>query len=142
MGVPSSQLKGKKVYTPDGTYQGEVFDLGFVLGSGNPLVIVRTAHSGVEIPWAKIAAAKDIVILAEGFNVSSAKEVPLEQAQPQVEARPSNSEGKQALFAPVGKILSRATRGKESVTCPTCGKPATWIKQYNRWYCYEDKKYL
>ena len=140
MGVPSSQLKGKKVYTPDGTYQGEVVDLGFVLGSGNPLVIVRTnGGSGVEIPWAKIAAAKDIVILVEGFNISSAKEVPLEQ-----EAAPaSNGEGRQALLAPVGKILSRATgKGKESVTCPTCGKPATWIKQYSRWYCYEDKKYL
>ena len=141
MGVPSSQLKGKKVYTPDGTYQGEVIDLGFVLGSGSPLVIVKASRGGVEIPWAKIAAAKDIVILAEGFSVSSAKEVPLEQAAP--EAAPSSgSEGRQALLAPVGKILSRVTGGKESVTCPTCGKQATWIRQYNRWYCHEDKKYI
>lgn len=26
--------------------------------------------------------------------------------------------------------------------CPRCGKPATWIKQYERWYCYTCKEYL
>ncbi|MCW4000750.1 MAG: hypothetical protein NWE93_10965 [Candidatus Bathyarchaeota archaeon] len=26
--------------------------------------------------------------------------------------------------------------------CPTCGKPLTWIPQYQRWYCYSDKKYV
>jgi len=26
-------------------------------------------------------------------------------------------------------------------TCPTCGKPLTFIQQYNRWYCYNCKKY-
>ncbi len=27
-------------------------------------------------------------------------------------------------------------------TCPTCGRPLTWIPQYQRWYCYNDKKYV
>jgi sporulation protein YlmC with PRC-barrel domain len=26
--------------------------------------------------------------------------------------------------------------------CPTCGRPLTWIPQYQRWYCYNDKKYI
>ena len=26
--------------------------------------------------------------------------------------------------------------------CPTCGKALTWIPQYSRWYCYNDKKYV
>lgn len=26
--------------------------------------------------------------------------------------------------------------------CPTCGKPGTWVAQYNRYYCYTDQKYL
>lgn len=26
--------------------------------------------------------------------------------------------------------------------CPECGKPATWIEQYKRWYCYDCEKYL
>lgn len=26
--------------------------------------------------------------------------------------------------------------------CPTCGRPATYISQYNRWYCYSCSRYL
>jgi sporulation protein YlmC with PRC-barrel domain len=26
--------------------------------------------------------------------------------------------------------------------CPTCSRPLTWIPQYQRWYCYNDKKYV
>ncbi|MCI4337306.1 MAG: hypothetical protein L3K17_09030 [Thermoplasmata archaeon] len=26
--------------------------------------------------------------------------------------------------------------------CPRCGKPATWVAQYNRWYCYNDQQYV
>ena len=26
--------------------------------------------------------------------------------------------------------------------CPTCGSPATWIEQYQRYYCYKCRKYL
>jgi hypothetical protein len=28
------------------------------------------------------------------------------------------------------------------VICPTCGKPATYVPQYNRYYCYTDQKYV
>jgi len=31
---------------------------------------------------------------------------------------------------------------QEPVLCPRCGKPATWIEPYQRWYCYECKEYL
>jgi hypothetical protein len=26
-------------------------------------------------------------------------------------------------------------------TCPTCSRPLTFVQQYNRWYCYNCKKY-
>jgi sporulation protein YlmC with PRC-barrel domain len=26
--------------------------------------------------------------------------------------------------------------------CPTCNRPASFIKEYQRWYCYNCKKYL
>lgn len=26
--------------------------------------------------------------------------------------------------------------------CPRCGRPATWIAQYNRWYCYGCQQYV
>jgi ribosomal protein S27AE len=30
----------------------------------------------------------------------------------------------------------------ETPMCPKCGKPATWIDAYKRWYCYSCKEYL
>jgi len=27
-------------------------------------------------------------------------------------------------------------------TCPTCGQPLTYIQQYQRWYCDNEKKYV
>ena len=27
-------------------------------------------------------------------------------------------------------------------TCPKCGEQASWIKEYNRWYCYKCKEYI
>lgn len=29
-----------------------------------------------------------------------------------------------------------------AVICPRCGKPATYIPQYNRYYCYTDQQYV
>ena len=30
----------------------------------------------------------------------------------------------------------------ETPTCPKCGKKATWVEEYKRWYCYDCKDYL
>jgi len=30
----------------------------------------------------------------------------------------------------------------QTQVCPTCGGPLTYIQQYQRWYCYKDKKYV
>ena len=30
----------------------------------------------------------------------------------------------------------------EAPFCPKCGKPAPWIEQYKRWYCYSCQEYL
>ncbi len=30
----------------------------------------------------------------------------------------------------------------EEKLCPKCGKPLTYIKEYNRWYCYNCKQYV
>jgi hypothetical protein len=27
-------------------------------------------------------------------------------------------------------------------TCPQCGEQLSWIAQYQRWYCYRDKRYI
>jgi sporulation protein YlmC with PRC-barrel domain len=38
-------------------------------------------------------------------------------------------------------ILKPASTPQQTPICPTCGAPLTYIQQYQRWYCYKDKKY-
>jgi hypothetical protein len=37
---------------------------------------------------------------------------------------------------------SPATLPAAGATCPRCGRPATYIQQYNRYYCYADGQYV
>jgi hypothetical protein len=39
-------------------------------------------------------------------------------------------------------VAPPATTSSAPVACPTCGKPATWVAQYNRNYCYSCQKYV
>lgn len=41
------------------------------------------------------------------------------------------------MVIPKEKPLDEATP-----LCPKCGKPATWIEEYKRWYCYNCQEYL
>jgi hypothetical protein len=45
------------------------------------------------------------------------------------------------MAAPAAAAAAAAPPGPAPV-CPTCGKPATWIPQYSRYYCYTDSKYV
>jgi len=38
--------------------------------------------------------------------------------------------------------MTPQTQQQNQPNCPTCGQPATWIPQYQRWYCYDCQKYL
>jgi hypothetical protein len=50
------------------------------------------------------------------------------------------------LFTPVGAPPGTALIAPQSDNstpmCPTCGKPATWVEAYKRWYCYTCQEYL
>lgn len=38
--------------------------------------------------------------------------------------------------------FSSVPAADQTPKCPTCGKDATWIEQYQRWYCQECKQYI
>jgi sporulation protein YlmC with PRC-barrel domain len=38
--------------------------------------------------------------------------------------------------------MAAQTQQSTQTLCPTCGQPLTWIDQYKRWYCYNEKKYV
>lgn len=46
------------------------------------------------------------------------------------------------LKPPTGQTQPFGAQPAQAPTCPTCGGPLTYIQQYQRWYCYKDKKYV
>ncbi len=48
------------------------------------------------------------------------------------------------LFTPVGAppSITPASPQDSTPVCPQCGKPATWVEEYKRWYCYTCEDYL
>jgi len=111
--IGQSKMIGKQVYNPNGALVGTVSDIGLVPGQKEITLQIKTAAGSViDVKWEEISAVGDVVIL------SKEKEVPRAEVKP----APAAAGGAQ--------------------NCPTCGKPATWIPQYQRWYCYNCKKYL
>lgn len=62
-------------------------------------------------------------------------EVPWEQIQ---------AAGDYVLLKPATQpqIFGPQQQQTQAPTCPTCGGPLTYVQQYQRWYCYKDKKYV
>lgn len=134
MSIARSQLIGKKVYNPDGSFVGDVVDIGLAVGESQISLIVATAAgTTIDIPWSNVSAAKDIILLKE------AVEIPKPTVPP---ATPVATPVSQPAPSKTGLKLPFVKREKEQVVCPTCGQPATWIPQYQRWYCYNCQKYL
>ena len=150
MSIARSQLIGKKVYNPDGEFVGEVYDIGFVIGESKISLLVKSKYgSELQVDWDNVAAAKDIIILRESVEipkpavtaaptVTAAPEVVTTQPTPEVEREEERKAGLGRIFP----FRRREERKEEGKICPYCGKPATWIPQYNRWYCYNCGRYI
>lgn len=124
--IPRSKLVGMQVYNPDATLVGTIKDIGLVPGEAGSFVLIVTTRyqTQIEIEWEKVKEVGDIVLLGEKVEVE-APERPVER----VAEAPATGAGV-------------ATPQTSAPICPTCGKPATWIPQYKRWYCYNCRKYL
>jgi sporulation protein YlmC with PRC-barrel domain len=118
MSLTLTELKGKPVYTQDARRIGEVADLAFRLEDPRPSLVVRTLSGRtLEVPWTSIAAARDIILLKPEFKVPE-----------------------ELLVAPI--VQAPPGQPAQQKICPYCRKPATWIPQYQRWYCYHCKRYI
>ena len=106
-------LVSMQVIDAKGRLIGRVKDVNFEIGKLGISISVEKSDGSVEhISWDAVQAATDFILL-----------------KPQVQA--------QVQFQPQPQIQQPA-----QPLCPTCGKPLTWIPQYKRWYCYNDKKYV
>lgn len=113
--VSRSKILGMQVYGSDAAFIGSVKDIEFTLGEGKPLLVVETKyHTLIRVEWGKVGTVEDIVLLKEPIKVEAPPTVKTEETQ---------------------------TEKREDI-CPSCGKKATWIQQYKRWYCYNCKKYI
>jgi len=104
MSIVRSQLIGKKLYNPDGSYVGEIIDIGLQVGTNKFVVIAKVATGAtLEVEWEKVGAIKDIVILKEKVEVPS---LPVTTPTTVIEAQvpEEKKETKTSIFSlPFGK---------------------------------------
>jgi len=113
--MTKDRLIGMQVIDSDGYDIGTVQDIAFTVGKVGMTLMVETKKGDTkEVAWDDIQAAGDFVILK------------LQSTQPQT-------------FGPQPAVQAQQA---QAPVCPTCGGPLTYIQQYQRWYCYKDKKYI
>jgi sporulation protein YlmC with PRC-barrel domain len=111
------QLISMQVIDSEGNLVGKVRDVAFTIGkSGVSLSVVSDAGESRNVEWEEIQAASDFIILKPSAQTEQTVTQPVQTVQqPQQQAQP---------------------------LCPTCNRPLTYIQQYQRWYCYNEKKYV
>ena len=110
-----------KVIDEEGKLVGEVKDVGFTVGkAGISLNVEDLNGETVDIAWDRIQGAVDFVVLKPVAQTTT-------QAMPAVA---------QASVQPAQTVQ------QTKPMCPTCGQPLAFIQQYQRWYCYNEKKYV
>jgi sporulation protein YlmC with PRC-barrel domain len=111
--VTKDRLVGMTVIDSDGNIVGTVKDVGFTVGRSGISLSVEDKDGDVrDIGWDSIQGAGDFVLLKPAAS------------GPAVAAQPA-----------------QAAQSTQPM-CPTCGRPLTYIQQYQRWYCYNEKKYV
>lgn len=113
--LTKDRLIGMQVIDSEGNGAGTIKDIAFTVGKVGMTLIVETEKGqDKEVPWEQIQAAGDYVLLKPSATQTFG---------PQTVAQPQQAQTQQPI-------------------CPTCGGPLTYIQQYQRWYCYKDKKYV
>ncbi len=116
-------LVSMQVIDAKGKLLGKVQDVVFAVGKmGIALTVENEDGETQTVAWEDVQAASDYIILKPVTQTTYQPQT--QQQQPaQTATQPVQQQSTQPL-------------------CPTCGKPLTWIPQYQRWYCYNDKKYV
>ena len=115
-------LISMQVIDANGQLVGKVKDVAFEVGkSGVSLSVENEKGETKIVEWAEVQAASDFIILKPQRRNPNALRLKQQAA----------SANKQPM-----------AKQKTPPVCPLCGKPLTWIPQYKRYYCYNDKKYF
>jgi len=110
-------LVSMQVIDAEGRLVGKVKDLAFAVGkNGISLSVVNEEGESRNVPWEDVQGASDFIILKPAGSSSQVQQPEALGEQPQAQ--------------------------QSQPLCPTCNKPLTFIEQYQRWYCYNEKKYV
>ena len=119
--------------------QIRVASLGYT-EDGKPASQTSFFVRGENLVWYMDVGAESVVVAAVGLD--KVGELIMELFK-QVGASPAVQPVRAAAPAQAVAALRPAAQAKPAVRyCPSCGQPATWIEQYQRWYCYGCQKYL
>ena len=111
---------------------GEVSDIGFAVGESQATLVVKVADgSFLDLPWDSVSSAKDIVLVKSGVDLLKFK-----RTAPSAAAYTTSAQAQVQAQA-----QTQVAASAEKRFCTSCGRPLTWIQEYKRWYCYNEKKY-
>jgi len=109
-------LVSMQVIDSKGRLVGKVKDVAFAVGKTGISLTVENEDGEIQnVGWDEIQGAADFIVLKPQSNYQPQQTYQATQPQQQASSQPM---------------------------CPTCGRPLTWVPQYQRWYCYNDKKYV
>jgi sporulation protein YlmC with PRC-barrel domain len=118
-------LVSMQVIDAKGRLIGKVKDVAFAVGKmGIALTVENENGETQNVAWEEVQAAADFIILK-----------PVAQSTYQQSTY-------QPVQQPTQTVAQPAQQSASQPICPTCHRPLTWIPQYQRWYCYNDKKYV
>ena len=127
-------LISMQVIDARGRLVGQVKDLVFAVGKmGVSLAVENNQGEVKNIGWEEVQAASDFIILKPQQFAQNTYQQPMQQPQ---SAQPVMQQPIQT------QPVQQQRQAASQPMCPTCAKPLTWIAQYQRWYCYNDKKYV
>ena len=116
-------LVSMQVIDAKGRLVGKVKDLAFAVGKMGIALTVESKDGQIQnIAWEDVQAATDFIVLKPQMVQQDVYQQPIQTA-----AQPVQQQTQQQASQPL---------------CSTCSRPLTWIPQYSRWYCYNEKKYV
>ena len=125
-------LVSMQVIDSKGRLVGKVKDVAFVVGQlGISLSVENENGETQSVSWQDIQAASDFILLK-----------PQPQSINQVQSTKKEDWGELLQEEQAKQTQTAPKKQSGQPLCPTCNQPLTWIPQYSRWYCYNDKKYV
>ncbi len=132
-----NSLISTQVIDANGHLVGKVADIAFEVGkSGVSLAVESEKGETKIIEWAEVQAATDFIMLKASPLQPEVDTTGETQQQVMQEQTTQPQETTQQQTSPI------LVKQKTPPVCPLCGRSLTWIPQYKRYYCYNDKKYF